>query len=273
MAQAASIPEELHTRVVEWWLSGLSPRKIRDRLLDEHEILTSHTSVQRIVNRTADGCGDGALAATVMRIRLQSTLLADCLDEHLEAIRVASGVAAPAAGEPGPRDLDWRLLDQADRMTIRHLRLAGVGTRAGQKAVEKYEAEQRRLGDARRETLGITWPIAEPEDAPVVDIPAPVPVTATPGTTPTTAVSEDQSRDSVRVPAPAPALMAEDHAYAAPPRAPVPPSREVAIPAGLRPRHPCPCGSGLRFKHCHGKTGNDRALQDSLTPADAATQH
>jgi hypothetical protein len=138
--------------------------------------------------------------------------------------------------------------------------------------VEKYEAEQRRLGDARRETLGLTWPLGEAEEASDEAVPRPTLVVESPAVMPAPAASADSTRESVRVPAPAPALMAEDHAYATP-RALSSPAREVIIPAGLRPRHPCPCGSGLRFKHCHGKTGSEETLENPAMRAGAATQH
>jgi hypothetical protein len=37
--------------------------------------------------------------------------------------------------------------------------------------------------------------------------------------------------------------------------------------AKVRPNDPCPCGSGLKFKKCHGKNGAKRYVPDAIDEA------
>ncbi|MCM8594309.1 SEC-C metal-binding domain-containing protein, partial [Accumulibacter sp.] len=64
------------------------------------------------------------------------------------------------------------------------------------------------------------------------------------GRSPITGVEEVRQRLRRALPAP-PEAPPVDHA--------VPPAADDAAPPAVGRNDPCPCGSGRKYKHCHGK--------------------
>ena len=144
MSNVSSIPSEHEQRVIDWWLYGSSPRAIAARLLEEHDVTTSHASIQRLIDRVADGQSNVAVCVLKARLRLEGARVATELEEVRARVLAAAGVT-PGRSDVGSVEAlrELKGLELADRVLHRKLKIAGVESRDSALEVAQQERTAR----------------------------------------------------------------------------------------------------------------------------------
>jgi len=162
MSRVSSIPSGHEQRIVNWWIFGSSPREIAARLLEEHGVDTTHTSVQRLVDRVSQGQPGAAVSTLKARLRLEAGQIATELADVRARVLFVAGVT-PGSPQVGSVEAlrELRGLEIADRVLHRKLKVAGLES-PDTDAEREHQAKIARLSTLAGVRDGLDWCL-EPE--------------------------------------------------------------------------------------------------------------